>query len=111
MVTLMAPVDNPRTDGEFVDRVLNDLLTHRGKWRRLTRLYVAESCLAHDRCNAVRDAVEVGRRLGLVIEGDRRRGYMFVRFERPWWSRVPGPRTWPPPEDEPPDPSQLRLVE
>jgi hypothetical protein len=107
----MVPVDDPRTVRDFTDLVLNDLLQHRGQWRKLGSLYVAGSCLSHERCNAVRDAVDTGRKLGLVIDGDKRRGYRFVRFERPEWSRVPGPRRWPPEDECGECDGQLRLVE
>ena len=104
------PTTQPRCDRDFTDRVINELLRHHGEWVRLGRLLVSEDVPSHERCNAIRDAVSTGRRLGLQILGDRRRGYRLEGFCRPSWSRAPGPRTWPPPEDEP-DPGQLRLVE
>lgn len=95
---------HPRCDPLFVDRVINELLLRPGRWVRLSRLVAASDLPSHERCNAVRDAVETGRKLGLVISGDKRLGYRFERFERPGWTRMPGPRSWPPQE------KQLRLV-
>jgi hypothetical protein len=87
---------HPRTDPQFVDRVLTDLLTHPREWRALGRLHVSAELPSYERSWVVRDAVDTGRKLGLVIEGDGRRGYRFLRFERPGWTRLPGPRSWPP---------------
>jgi hypothetical protein len=66
---------NPRHDPEYADRLLNDLIEHRLEWRKLHRLYGGN-------CETVREAVALGRRAGLVIEGDRRLGYRFVCFRR-----------------------------
>ena len=90
------PVPHPRCDASFVDRVINELLARPGRWVRLSRLMALDELPSHERCNAVRDAVETGRKLGLVISGDKRLGYRFERFERPGWTRLPGPRSWPP---------------
>jgi len=106
----MVPTAEPRAEPDFSDRVINELLRNYGRWVRLGRLLVAEDVPSHERCNAIRDAVETGRRLGLQISGDPRRGYCLTGFVRPPWSRVPGPRSWPPPETSE-VPGQLRLVE
>ena len=76
------PCENPRWDPTFVDRCLDDLTDHRGEWRRLGQLYAAK-CPSFERCCAVRDAVDWGKKLGMVIEGDRSRGYRFVGHRHP----------------------------
>jgi len=70
---------NPRHDPDLASRLLGDLLAHRGEWRPLGRLYLPGQPSA-ERALVVRDAVALGRRHGLEIEGCRRRGYRFVRF-------------------------------
>jgi hypothetical protein len=67
-------------DWNLTDVLLNDLLSHPHEWRALGRLYLSD-VPSEKRCVLVRDAMEVGRRRGLQIEGDRRRGYRFVRFQ------------------------------
>lgn len=76
------PPDNPRWDPTFVDRCLDDLTDHRGQWRRLGRLHAAE-CPSFDRCCAVRDAVDWGLKLGMIIEAERGRGYRFTGNRHP----------------------------
>lgn len=73
---------NPRWDSDFVDRCLVDLMQHWGHWRRLGLLYAAK-VPSFERCCAVREAVDWGKRLGMLIEGDRRRGYRIVGFKHP----------------------------
>ena len=65
---------------DLVDVLINDLIAHAGEWRNLGRLYLPD-VPSYERCVMVRDRIEVGRRRGLVIEGDRGRGYRFVRFQ------------------------------
>lgn len=83
----------PRHDRDFVDRCLWDLIVHAGQWRRLGRLYAAHVS-SYERSSVVRDAVVSGRKCGLVIEGDRRRGYRLVGFRHPAavYFLKPGPR-------------------
>ncbi len=76
------PAADPRHDPDFVDRCLVDLFTHWGEWRRLGRLYAAH-VPDYERCTAVRHAVDWGRRIGFVIEGNRSLGYRVVAFRHP----------------------------
>ena len=64
-----------RHDSSFVDVVIGYLILHQGEWVRLTRVFNSDPW-------ACRDAVMVGRRIGLVILGDRQRGYRLVGFQR-----------------------------
>lgn len=73
---------HPRHDPSFVDRILDDLTDHRGAWRQLGRLYAAH-IPSFDRCCVVREAVDWARKLGMVVEADRRRGYRFVGHRHP----------------------------
>jgi hypothetical protein len=80
---------NPRHDPDFPDILIGDLLRHFGEWRQLGQIYAADVW-------AVRDVVEIGRRLGLVIEGDRQRGYRLVGFQRRRYVHVRKASAWPP---------------
>ena len=84
MTTATAPTHysewRPNLAPDLTDVLINDLIAHRGRWRDLGRLYLPD-VPSFERCCIVRDRIEIGRRRGLVIEGDRRRGYRFVRFE------------------------------
>lgn len=90
---------SPRHDRDFVDDVVTDLLMHPLEWRH-PGLRFAPDADSYERANCVRQAVECGRHLGLLIESGRA-GYRVVGFARPAWSRKPGPRRWPP--VDPPD--------
>lgn len=72
---------HPRHDPAFVDRCLNDLIWHVGEWRHLGQRYAAH-VESGERCQVVRDAVEIGKRIGLLIEGDARLGYRCTGFKR-----------------------------
>jgi len=94
----LPPEYNPRHDPTYVDRVLCDLFAHWGQWRRL------QATVGGD-FETVRDAVQVGRNLGFVIEGDHGLGYRVVDFHRVRYLRVAQAAEWPPE----PDPNQLTL--
>lgn len=108
-MTAEAQADNPRHDAHFVDRVVWDLITHPGIWRRLGRLH-APGAPSFERCTAVRDAVNHARRIGFLVEADRRRGYRVTGYRHPAriYTCKPGPK----PADEAPDeiPGQLSLT-
>ena len=74
----MTPADYcARHDPDFVDAVLTDLLAHFGELRHLEPLF---------RCDAweARDAIVIGRRVGLVIVAEQGRpGYRCIGFARP----------------------------
>jgi len=110
-----AAATNPRHDAAFVDRCINDLLDHPRQWRQLGRLYAGDMCLSYERCLVTRDAVAVARRLGFVIEGDKLKGYRFVRWERPRYVHLSHAAAWPPEprlqRDEDGIAGQLSLVE
>lgn len=83
---------NPRWDRDFTVRCLWDLIQHHEQWRQLGRLYAAH-VPSFERCKVVGEAVEYGRRIGLDIEGDRKRGYRLVglaKVQRLYLSK-PGP--------------------
>jgi len=103
------PTPNPRHDRDFVDACLIDLMQHYGHWRRLGRLY-APDAPSFERCCAVRDAVECGRRIGMVIEGDFGRGYRLVAFRHPERVYLVKPGR-PSGVEEEHDPRQLTLAE
>jgi len=68
---------HPRHDYAFADRLANDLLQHFGEWRALPSLYAPG---VPDRCEIVRDVIVRLKRLGFLIEGDRRLGYRLTGF-------------------------------
>lgn len=75
-MTVTAP-PHPRHDYAFADRIANDLLQHFGQWRTLPSLYAPK---VPDRCEIVRDVIERLKRVGFIIEGDRRLGYRLTGF-------------------------------
>ena len=83
------PDYNPRHDPHWPDIVVSYLLHRYGQWVQLGRVYGADVW-------AVRDAVMVARRLGLVVMGDRRRGYCCVGFVRPRYVHLRHAAEWPP---------------
>jgi hypothetical protein len=96
--TIIEPIEtkpdwNPRHDPDFADEWIDFLRAHRGEswhptdvwethdpWQRLVLLQVAY------------EEVEAARRLGDVIEGDRRVGYCYMRRSKPRWLRLTKPR-------------------
>jgi hypothetical protein len=82
------PSYNPRHDAEYPDRLLNDLIGHKGSWRRLHVIYSGN----HE---TVREAIEIGRRIGLMIEGDRALGYRYTGFRRIRKVHVAKAERWP----------------
>ena len=82
---------HPRQDKDFTDRCLWDLMLHAGQWRPLGRIYAAQTP-SWERCTAVRDAVERGRSLGMVIAAQRGKGYALVGYHHPQrvWRVRPG---------------------
>ena len=93
---------NPRHDPDYVDHVVEDLMSHWGCWRRLHETVGGDF-------EAVRDAVEIARRLGFVVEGDRALGYRAVRFHRRRHLHAARACVWPLEEREEQDPGQLTL--
>lgn len=81
---------NARHDPDYPDRLLNDLVDHRGQWRALHKLFGGDF-------ETVREAVAMGRRVGLQIEGDHDRGYRYVGFRRIRKVRVAKAEAWPNP--------------
>ena len=100
---------NPRWDAGFTDRVLWDLITHAGTWRPLGRIH-AGHVPSFDRCCLIRECLDWGRKLGMVIESDRRRGQRLVGFVHPQrvYRVVPGPK--PREDDADETTTQLQLV-
>lgn len=89
---------NPRHDETYAERVLLDLFTHWGAWRRLHETVGGDF-------ETVREAVQVGRNLGFAIEGDHGLGYRVIDFHRVRYLRVAKAGEWPPEED----PNQLTI--
>ena len=67
------PEYNPRWDPDYRRRVLLDLFTHWGCWRQLHKTIGGDF-------ETVREAVERGRVLGFVIEGDHELGYRVIDY-------------------------------
>lgn len=103
------PPDNPRWDPGFVDRCLVDLMQHWGRYRRLGQLYASKTP-SFERCLVIREAVEWGRRLGMVIESDRGQGYRIVDFQHPAAVYLLKPGRPPRDEAEVADPRQLTFA-
>lgn len=92
---------NARHDADFPDVVIGHLLRHIGEWCQLGRVFNADVW-------AVRDAVEVARRIGINVLGDRQRGYCVpagAPFRRVRYLRVERASEWPVEET----PGQLSL--
>lgn len=90
----------PLQDSSLPDDVLNDLVNHRGKWRDLVNWLLPAGADSAQRIR-VRDAVAkivvMGRRSGLVIEGNwPAGGYRYVRFERVPYLHTAKVQAWPP---------------
>jgi hypothetical protein len=79
---------NARHDPDYPDRLLNDLVDHKWQWRALHRLFGGDF-------ETVREAVAMGRRIGLQIEGDHDHGYRYVGFRRIRKVRVAKASAWP----------------
>jgi hypothetical protein len=81
----MTPADfDPRADGPFVNVVIGYLIAHAGQRVELTRIFNSD-------CWAIRDAVDVGRHVGLCITGHKGKsgGYtLWPLFARPTNRRV-----------------------
>jgi hypothetical protein len=73
----------------YPDRILLDLFTHWGQWRRLQHTVGGNAW-------EVRDAVVVARNLGFVVQGDRALGYRVVDWHRILNLRVAKASEWPP---------------
>lgn len=89
------PARHPRWDPGFADRCINDLMQHLGQWRDLGGLY-ASHIESFERCTVVRDAIAGARRVGLIIEGDRRLGYRLTGFKGFRYVHVNKALAWPP---------------
>jgi hypothetical protein len=75
----LTPVDfDPRADGPFVNVVIGYLIAHAGQRVQLTKVFNSDPW-------SIRDAVDVGRHVGLCITGHQgRSGYMLHGlFARP----------------------------
>lgn len=83
-MTLTAPGWNPRWDRSFRGAWLNHLIAHRGQWFHPTDLWETTDEYQRTVLRQVgREVVVAARRLGYVIDGDRRRGYCYRRSELP----------------------------
>ena len=90
---------HPAHDRRFVATIMVDLAQHFGQWRQLTQLY-AGHVETWERSLLIRDAIVRARRVGYVIEGDKRLGYRLIDIDPPLYvhaeSRLAAPLT----EDE-----------
>ncbi len=72
----------PGLDRGFVACIVNDLLDHKGEWRRLGAIHAPQMDCA-ERAKLIGKAVDCARRFGLVIQGHRQFGYRLVGWEQP----------------------------
>jgi len=93
-----------RHDADFVDVVVGHLIRHQGEWCKLGQVF---SCDVWE----ARDAVMVARRLGLVVLGDRTKGYRLVGFSRPRYVHLRAAAAWPPEDLPEQDPGQLTFID
>ena len=78
------PAWNPRWDRSFRSTWLNHLVTHRGEWFHPTDLWSTDDEWQRSLLRvAAYEAVVAARRLGYVIDGDRRHGYYYRYSELP----------------------------
>ena len=79
-----APDWNPRHDATCKSEWPNHLVTHRDEWFHPTDLWSTEDEWQRTVLRQVaREVVVAARRLGYVIDGDRRRGYCYRGVELP----------------------------
>jgi hypothetical protein len=79
---------NPRHEFCFREDVLDDLTDHKRQWRHPSDRWQTDDEELHAVIReCYHEAVEHWRRIGCVIEGDRRKGFRFVR-----WIAIPGLR-------------------
>jgi len=101
----LAPTEySARHDADFVDVVVGHLIRHQGEWCRLGHIF---SCTVWE----ARDAVMIARRLGLVVLGDRTKGYRLVGFSRPRYVHLRAAAAWPPEDAPPGQPGQLTMLD
>lgn len=91
---------NPLWDPSYIDIVLNDLIDHKYHWRDPNGLFTAIVECACERSWIVDRAIQAGRRIGLVIEGDRGRGYRYLGFQRIHNVHLRKALAWPPMDGE-----------
>lgn len=82
------PRYNARHDADYIDRVIVDVLSHWGRYRRLQRTVGGTY-------ESVRDAIKVAERLGFEFEADHDHGYRVTGFRRRRYLRADVACLWP----------------
>ena len=70
---------NPQCDKDFAAQFLTMLTDHGGSWLKATDVWQSHDPYQRTLIRQkAEEAVSHGRRIGMVIEGDRQRGYCYV---------------------------------
>jgi len=95
------PAYHPAHDPAFMSDVIDIVLARRGEWCHPGRILLERrggACDCHELGDYTHYAVKQARRIGLQIDGDKARGYRFVRFCYITRVRPDDVLAWPPDE-------------